>query len=271
MFPVGREAITQIDYCAMKSTLLLLAVILSLAIFTAAQTHTFCSSDQACTVSALWNYTGGLQSGGANVATLPVNLAGGSGVVTGVLPGANMAATNLAGGNNPGGVAGTLPGSSMAVFVASGASHAPGAVPDPGAAAGTTHFLREDATWQTVPPSGVSESFISFAGGGAGTGGIAEETFQKTVITNAHTLTRFTVAVLVQGVTCATTPVVALWDATAGSALNSQTIANSTAFFDSGAISVAVTAGHQIDIKVTTANSGCGTQPTLGNMVATFQ
>jgi hypothetical protein len=37
-------------------------------------------------------------------------------------------------------------------FVASGASHARGAVPDPGATAGTTRFLREDG-WAT-PPSG---------------------------------------------------------------------------------------------------------------------
>jgi hypothetical protein len=36
------------------------------------------------------------------------------------------------------------------VFVASGASHAQGLVPDPGSTAGTTRFLREDATWQTA-------------------------------------------------------------------------------------------------------------------------
>jgi hypothetical protein len=71
--------------------------------------NTFCAANIPCTASALWNFTGGLQSGGATVATLPVNLAGGSGVVTGVLPGANMSATNLAGGNNPGGVSGILP------------------------------------------------------------------------------------------------------------------------------------------------------------------
>lgn len=39
-------------------------------------------------------------------------------------------------------------------FVASGASHAAGAVPDPGAVAGTTKFLREDATWAV--PTGIS-------------------------------------------------------------------------------------------------------------------
>lgn len=38
-------------------------------------------------------------------------------------------------------------------FVASGASHARGAVPDPGASAGTTKFLREDATW-AIPSVG---------------------------------------------------------------------------------------------------------------------
>jgi len=38
------------------------------------------------------------------------------------------------------------------VFVASGASHAAGAVPDPGSTAGTTRFLREDATF-AVPVS----------------------------------------------------------------------------------------------------------------------
>ncbi len=34
-------------------------------------------------------------------------------------------------------------------FVASGGSHASGLVPDPGASAGTTKFLAEDATWKT--------------------------------------------------------------------------------------------------------------------------
>lgn len=41
------------------------------------------------------------------------------------------------------------------IFVASGPSHAIGLVPDPGAIAGTTKFLREDATW-AVPSGGGS-------------------------------------------------------------------------------------------------------------------
>jgi hypothetical protein len=48
---------------------------------------------------------------------------------------------------------GTLPLGRLTVFVASGASHAAGIVPDPGVTSGTTKFLREDATWQ-VPAGG---------------------------------------------------------------------------------------------------------------------
>lgn len=45
----------------------------------------------------------------------------------------------------------TLNGTDIPAFVASGTSHAPGAVPDPGSSAGTTRYLREDSSWQ-VPP-----------------------------------------------------------------------------------------------------------------------
>jgi len=45
------------------------------------------------------------------------------------------------------------------VFVASGGSHAIGLVPDPGASAGTTKFLCEDATWK-APSAGL----LAFAG-----------------------------------------------------------------------------------------------------------
>lgn len=44
------------------------------------------------------------------------------------------------------------------VFVASGASHAKGLVPDPGASAGTAKYLREDATWATPAGTGTVTS-----------------------------------------------------------------------------------------------------------------
>lgn len=46
-----------------------------------------------------------------------------------------------------GSFSGTITPASLPVFGASGASHAIGAVPDPGPTAGTTRFLREDGTW----------------------------------------------------------------------------------------------------------------------------
>lgn len=44
-----------------------------------------------------------------------------------------------------------------AVFGASGASHSAGAVPDPGSSAGTTRYLREDATWAVPPDTGITQ------------------------------------------------------------------------------------------------------------------
>lgn len=47
-------------------------------------------------------------------------------------------------------------------FVASGAGHARGTVPDPGAVGGTTKFLREDASWQVPPAGGSTPSGTGF-------------------------------------------------------------------------------------------------------------
>lgn len=52
---------------------------------------------------------------------------------------------------------------SITTFIASGASHARGAVPDPGSVAGTTKFLREDATF-AVPPGGGATSPLTTKG-----------------------------------------------------------------------------------------------------------
>jgi len=50
----------------------------------------------------------------------------------------------------------------VADFVASGASHARGTVPDPGVTPGTTKFLREDASWQTpAGGSGISAAYAA--------------------------------------------------------------------------------------------------------------
>jgi hypothetical protein len=67
----------------------------------------------------------------------------------------------------------------LPVMVASGASHAAGIAPDPGASAGSTKFLREDATW-AVP-----------AGGGGGSGYSLAYT-QTTSATVVNTVTETT-------------------------------------------------------------------------------
>lgn len=56
------------------------------------------------------------------------------------------------------------------VFVASGAGHASGLVPDPGAGGTTTKYLREDASWQ-VPPTGSTNQGSTTVDFGAFPGG----------------------------------------------------------------------------------------------------
>ena len=81
------------------------------------------------------------------------------------------------GGGTPGGTNGQIqynasgafgglaivPAGNLPAMVASGASHAAGLVPDPGATAGTTRFLREDATF-AVPSAGTVAPFFSITG-----------------------------------------------------------------------------------------------------------
>ena len=62
---------------------------------------------------------------------------------------------------NAGTVTGSVARLALPVFGASGPSHAVGAVPDPGATAGTTRFLREDGSWVA---SGGSPSVASTSG-----------------------------------------------------------------------------------------------------------
>jgi lysophospholipase L1-like esterase len=104
--------------------------------------------------------------------TLSFNLRGGSssvsptGITTGTLNATTVNATTLNG---------AVSASQLPVFHASGASHAAGAVPDPGATAGTTRFLREDGTWATpiggsaggsTMPTGASADYDFLQGSG---------------------------------------------------------------------------------------------------------
>lgn len=74
---------------------------------------------------------------------------GGSDEVATATPGANSIPKTGAGT--------TLDKGWIPDFVGSGASHANGGVPDPGAGAGTTKYLREDATWDVPAGSGMAD------------------------------------------------------------------------------------------------------------------
>jgi hypothetical protein len=67
-------------------------------------------------------------------------------------------ATTITGGVSGSAItSGTVSAARLPLFGPSGTTHAPGIVPDPGATAGNTHFLREDGTW-SVPAGGGSTS-----------------------------------------------------------------------------------------------------------------
>ena len=65
---------------------------------------------------------------------------------------------------------GATPNITITDFVGSGVGHARGTVPDPGAAAGTTKFLREDGSWQ-VPAGGGTVTAVTASSPLASSGG----------------------------------------------------------------------------------------------------
>jgi len=113
-------------------------------------------------------------------------------IVVGSSAGANQFATGISGSTGAisyaqpafSNLSGSATVSQLPVMVASGGSHAAGIVPDPGATAGTTKFLREDATW-VVPAGGGggspggSDTQVQFNDGGS-FGGDAGMTYDKT-------------------------------------------------------------------------------------------
>lgn len=105
-------------------------------------------------------------SGSATVAQLPVMVASGASHAAGIVPDPGVTAGALkmlredATWVQPSfaGLSGSAAVAQLPVFVASGASHAAGIVPDPGAVAGTLKMLREDATWVQPSFAGLSGS-----------------------------------------------------------------------------------------------------------------
>ncbi len=127
--------------------------------------------------------------GGADIEVGGTPIAGTTANLNGTTPAAPNGSAPVAFQANSGNPTTNI-SASVAPFVASGASHAPGAVPDPGASAGTTRYLREDSTFAVPPGTG---------GGGvttvtANAGSLAPAAIGQTTLVMAPTITVLSVA-----------------------------------------------------------------------------
>jgi len=98
------------------------------------------------------------------------------------------------------------------------------------------------------------------------TGTLAETTFA-----NAHTLIRFTIYTISAPTGCSTSAVVQFKDITSSTVLASLTIANGSQYFDSGALSVPMTAGDVFGFVTSVIPVGCGAFPQNGTPTAIYQ
>lgn len=184
-----------------------------------------------------------------------VNLAAsGNGGVGGTLPGANMSQVNLAAGGN-GGVNGNLPVTNL----------------NGGAGASASTAWCGNGTWCTL--SSVTEATWASSQPAAPGAGAAAKAYAETVLPSAHTLIRFTGFLGGNMTSCATTvPVVAFYDETGASALSSITLSNTGGqLYDSGAISVAMIAGHTFSMRITTAGDGACTAGNPATWTAVYK
>jgi hypothetical protein len=134
-----------------------------------------------------------------------------------------------------------------------------------GTISGTGVTICSDAnggvTTTSCPAGAVSEATWVSSQPTAPGGGAVAKAYAETLLPAAHTLTRFTVFLGANLTSCATTvPIVAFFDETASSALASISLTNTgSQFYDSGALSVAMTAAHIVSIRITTAGDGACT------------
>lgn len=93
---------------------------------------------------------------GGNVFTF-----GPSGFTAGTINVGTLNASTITGGVSASAItSGTISPARLPVFGPSGTTHSVGAVPDPGATAGSTRYLREDGTWSTPGGSGTGYTLM---------------------------------------------------------------------------------------------------------------
>ena len=108
-----------------------------------------------------------------------------------------------------------------------------------------------------MPASGVTEATWSASNGNSPGIFVLNAQMGGTVFPSAHTLIRYTIFMSATISGCTTSPAFAFRDVTGSSNLATLTITNGTTLIDSGALSVAMTAGHEFAFQDTTAGSGC--------------
>ena len=86
------------------------------------------------------------------------------GMTAGTVNATTVNAGTLNGAVSASNVTGTLGAAQLPIFGASGSGHTVGAVPDPGASAGSTRYLREDGSWSVPAGSGGGGTPASGAG-----------------------------------------------------------------------------------------------------------
>jgi hypothetical protein len=187
-----------------------------------------------------------------------------SGLTAGTLNATTLNATTLNGALAASNIAsGTVAAARLPLFGPSGSAHAAGIVPDPGAAAGTTHFLREDGTW-AVPAGGSggggSSSVAAITSGtidGATIGATTPSTGAFTTLSASSLTVSTPIAVASGGTGSATTPAAGqiLIGNSGGTAFGPQTVSGDCTLSASGATTCTKTNGVAFGTAATTAAS----------------